>query len=65
MRSMFWISISRHGLDCDDIAVEGIFRVAGTKLCFYSNWSVRQPALNACWEEGAAPKKSSMNLVSE
>lgn len=48
VRSVFWQSISRRGLDCDDIAVEGIFRVTDTKLDLYSYWSIRQPALNGC-----------------
>lgn len=45
---MFWLSISRRGLDFDDIAVEGIFRVADPKLCFYSYWCVSRLALNGC-----------------
>lgn len=57
VRSVFWMSISRHGLVFDDIAVEGIFRVADAKLCFYLNLSVSQPALNGCVREGAAPKQ--------
>ena len=56
VRSVFWLSISRRGLDCDDIAVEGIFRVADTKLCFYSYWSFSQPALNVHRREGGRTK---------
>lgn len=42
VRSVFWLRISRHGLNCDDIAVE----VADPKLCFYSYCSGSQSALN-------------------
>lgn len=44
VRSVFWLRISRHGLNCDDIAVE----VADPKLCFYSYCSGSQSALNGC-----------------
>lgn len=57
VRPVFWLSISRQGLDCDDIAVEGIFRVADTKLCFHLNWCVRLPTLNGCVRDGAALKQ--------
>lgn len=40
--SVFWLSISRRGLDFDDIAAEGIFMVADPKLCFYSYWRASQ-----------------------
>lgn len=52
--SVFWLSSSKSAMDFDDIAVEGIFRGADPKLCFYSYRQANQPAVNGCVRDSSA-----------